>query len=179
MRRSEVVEEDPIEVDTFDDNDRTLMDTIAAWTLREYQQYKSARLLEVAASVTAGERSVTLALLGNYLSELFPAKPSRGNGNRRPVQPLPHNNRQRRRVEYKIAQRTWNKNRSKYIKRILDEQVSHTMPPKSRMAGYWGAMFTERVEALVTPAFRTTNIPEDLWRPVSIEDAKNSRLESS
>lgn len=178
-RRSEVVEEGPIEVDTFDDNDRTLMDTIAAWTLRESQQFKSARLLEVAASVMAGERSVTLALLGNYLSELFPSKPARANGNRRPVQPLPHNNRQRRRVEYKLAQRLWIKNRSKCIKGISDGQVSYTMPPKVRMAGYWGSMFTERVDGLVTPVIRTTNIPDDLWRPVSSEDVKYSRLESS
>lgn len=170
-----------VEVPIFPDHsDSDLVRAISEMTVRPQLTSKTESLAMVAASVAAADKAATLALLGNYLRDVFPPKPT-GNGRRRtsnnPL--LPRNSHQRRRMEYAVTQKGWDKQRSKLIRSLLDGQTEHTMPSKERTTAYWTSMFTGNPPEVTTPVIESTSVSADMYSPITMEEVKRNKLEAA
>ena len=160
--------------------DAELSQAIHNVVLPRSTRFNTDALMKVGESVMAGERSVTLNLLSEYLDEVFPAKPIRG-GRRRAPPATSGNSRQRRKREYAVVQKRWSSQRSRLINDILNGQDEATMPRQNRMVPYWKSVFssTTPCETETRPVIQSTVISPDVWMPITVAEIKESKVDSS
>jgi len=136
--------------------------------------------VEVLQSIIDGAQTsgkvATLQRLSIYLLELFPIQNARPVLARMP-RPAPRNRRQRRRQQYAMVQRNWDKHKGRCIKSLLEGTDESTMPNQEIMEPYWRQVMTQPSHSSCnTDTPNMEHLLERVWSPILSRDLRAHKV---